>query len=140
MKPTTVVVSVPVTDLERTLRFYRDGLGVEATGPDEGIITVELPNLSLFLIEQGEYARYVDRVDITDRGKPAPGAFIFSCAIGSEDEVRRTVEQAGRAGGTISDPAQDPDGSFIGFVSDPDGHVWELVTNAHTEKAAAEAG
>jgi catechol 2,3-dioxygenase-like lactoylglutathione lyase family enzyme len=47
VKPTTVVVSVPVAGLERTLRFYRDGLGLDTPGVDERMIVIELPNLSL---------------------------------------------------------------------------------------------
>ena len=80
MKPNTVVVSLPVTNLERTLRFYRDGLGIETPGIDEGIILIELPNLSLFLMECQEYAKYARYGGLTDAGNPTPGACIFSCA------------------------------------------------------------
>lgn len=61
MKPKTVVLSLPVADLERALRFYRDGLGLSAAAEDEGAVLFELPNLSLFLIEREEYATYTDR-------------------------------------------------------------------------------
>ncbi len=135
MKPSTVVVSVPVTDLERTLRFYRDGLGLQTSGISEGIIPIELPNLSLFLIERREYAKYAGDGGVRDGGHPVPAACIFSCAIGSKDEVDRTVEQAERAGGSAPGPARDHDGSYIGYVSDPDGHMWELVWNAQTQAA-----
>jgi predicted lactoylglutathione lyase len=136
MKPNTVVVSVPVTDLERTLRFYRDGLGLETPGIDDGIVLIELPNLSLFLIESQEYVKYAGYGGVADAGNPRPGACIFSCAIGSKDEVDQTIDQAVRAGGSAPGPAQDRDGSYIGYVSDPDGHLWELVWNTRTEAAA----
>jgi predicted lactoylglutathione lyase len=136
VKPNTVVVSLPVTNLERTLRFYRDGLGIETPGIDEGIILIELPNLSLFLMESQEYAKYARYGGLTDAGNPTPGACIFSCAIGSKGEVDQAIEQAVQAGGSAPGPAQDRDGSYIGYVSDPDGHMWELVWNARTEAAA----
>ncbi|MCA9877664.1 MAG: VOC family protein [Thermomicrobiales bacterium] len=136
MKPATVIVSVPVTDLERTLRFYRDGLGLETPGVDGGIILIELPNLSLFLIEQQEYARYAGLAGVPDAGQPVPGACIFSCALASKAEVDHVMAQAARAGGSAPGPAQDQDGSYIGYVRDPDGHLWELVANARTEAAA----
>jgi uncharacterized protein len=136
VKPATVIVSVPVTDLERTLRFYRDGLGLETPGIDEGIILIELPNLSLFLIDRQEYAKYAGHGGVEDAGGPVPGACIFSCAIGSKEEVDQTVAQAEQAGGSVPGPARDRDGSYIGYVSDPDGHLWELVWNAQTEAAA----
>lgn len=136
MKPKTVVVSLPVTDLERTLRFYRDGLGLEIPGIDEGIIVIELPDPSLFLMDRQEFGTYAGYGGATDAGRPSPGACIFSCAIGSRDEVDRTIDQGVRAGGTAPGPAQERDGSYIGYISDPDGHLWELVWNARTESAA----
>lgn len=135
MKPTTVVVSVPVTDLGRTLRFYREGLGVETSEPDDGIVLIELPNLSLFLVEGHEYASYTDRGGVKNGGVPVPGACIFSCAITSSDELDRTIEHAERAGGSVPGRAQTQDGSYIGYVKDPDGHLWELTCNAQTEVA-----
>ena len=137
MKPATMVVAVPVTDLERTLRFYREGLGLETSDIDGGMIAIELPNLSLFLMSQQEYAEYVERAATPGNGAPAPGAFIFSCAIGSRDEVDETLAGAERAGGSVPGPARELDGGYMGYLSDPDGHVWELV---HNEQTAAAAG
>lgn len=135
MNPVSVVVSVPVTDLERTLRFYREGFGLDLPGIDEGIILVELPNLSLFLIERQQYDAYAVNGGVAKPGGPVAGACIFSCAMGSKKEIDRTIDRAVHAGGT-STAAQDRDGSYIGYVSDPDGHLWELVWNARTEAAA----
>jgi uncharacterized protein len=136
VKPASVVVSVAVTNLERTLHFYREGLGLETPGIDAGIILIELPNLSLFLMDSQEYARYADYGGVPEASRPVPGACIFSCAIGSKEEVDETISQAVQAGGSASGPAQERDGSYIGYVSDPDGHLWELVWNARTEAAA----
>ena len=135
MKPATVVVSLPVTDLERTLHFYREGFGLDVPDIDEGIIVVELPNLSLFLMSREEYGKYAGRGGADAAGRPAPGACIFSCALGTREEVDQTLNQAKRAGGSVPGPAQDQDGSYIGYVSDPDGHLWELVWNARTQAA-----
>nr|GLK37381.1 hypothetical protein GCM10017611_42430 [Rhodococcus wratislaviensis] len=41
LKPKTVVVSLPIVDLDRSLRFYRDGLGLSPTGLDEAILAFE---------------------------------------------------------------------------------------------------
>lgn len=135
MKPVTVVVSLPVADLDRSLAFYRDGLGIEPSDVDESGIVLELPHLSLFLIPGGEYARYVDRSGVGASGSATPGACILSCAIASTAEVDQTLERAAAAGGSAR-PAADHDGSYMGYVADPDGHVWELVANDHTAAAA----
>jgi predicted lactoylglutathione lyase len=136
MKPATVIVSLPVRDLARSLRFYRDGLSLPAPDIDEAIIAFELPNLSLFLIEQREYATYTSRAGLPSPSGPAAGACIISCAIGSKDEVDDILARAAEAGGSVSRPADEYDGSYMGYFSDPDGHVWELVHNARTAAAA----
>lgn len=137
MEPVTTVVSLPVADLNRSLRFYRDGLGFSTPGIDGGVIAIELPNLSLFLIENEEYKTYLERAGIAGRPQAVAGACILSAAITSRREVAETVARAATAGGTVQDPA-DYDGSFMGYVRDPDGHVWELVYNERT--AAGDAG
>ncbi|GAA4170405.1 hypothetical protein GCM10022251_64260 [Phytohabitans flavus] len=138
MKPSTVVLSLPVTELDRSLLFYRDGLGLATSGIDEGIIAFELPNLSLFLVDHREYAKYTTRAGVPSASTPAAGACIISCAIGSKQEVDDTLARATAAGGSVSTPAGDHDGSYMGYFSDPDGHLWELVSNTRTEAAAAQ--
>jgi uncharacterized protein len=135
MKPVTVVVSLPVMDVNRSLHFYRDGLGLATPGIDGGMIAFELPNLSLFLIEHGEYTTYTNRAGVAPLAKPASGACVLSCAIGSKEELDDVLERAAAAGGSTSRVSDD--GSDTGYVMDPDGHVWELVFNVHTEAAAA---
>lgn len=135
MNPATVVVSLPVADLERSLRFYRDGLGLTTPGIDEYMIAFELPNLSLFLIELSEYATYLKRAGIAGSATPRPGALVVSCAMGSKEEVDDVLERVADAGGSAQ-PAAEHDGAYTGYVSDPDGHVWELVFNDRTGAAA----
>ena len=136
MRPVTVVVSLPVADVERSLRFYRDGLELSPSDADESIIAFELPNLSLFLIVAKEFATYAQRAGLS-QSAPSAGACIITCAIGSKEEVDDTLSRAANAGGSVAKPADDYDGSYMGYFSDPDGHVWELVWNARTEAAAA---
>jgi predicted lactoylglutathione lyase len=136
MRPVTVVVSLPVADVERSLRFYRDGLELPPSDADDSIIAFELPNLSLFLIEQSEYAKYIDRAGVQPLGAAAAGACFISCAISSKAEVDDILARAEAAGGSIPGPAEHRDGSYMGYFSDPDGHPWELVFNARTEAAA----
>lgn len=137
MRPVTVVVSLPVADAERPLRFYRDGLQLADPEIDEGMVAFELPNLSLFLIERSEYAKYLEHAGVGPVTS-VPGACIISCAIASTEEVDDILTRAEAAGGSIPGPAEDRDGSYMGYFSDPDGHVWELVVNARTEAAAGQ--
>ena len=137
VQPVAVVVCLPVEDPERSLRFYRDGLELSTTGVEDGIVAFELPNLSLFLIERREYARYIERAGLT-RPPSAPGAVVISCAIGARDELDYTLGRAAAAGGSVARPAATLDGAYTGYFSDPDGHLWELVFNSRTESTAAQ--
>ncbi|WP_151484799.1 VOC family protein [Streptomyces albicerus] len=137
MKPKAVVVSLPVADLDRSLRFYRDGLGLSTAGIDEGAIVFELPNLSLFLIEREEYATYTDRAGVATPDATVAGACVISCAIGSKAEVDDILARAAAAGGTVPKAAGTYDGSYMGYFTDTDGHLWELVFNTRTQSAAA---
>jgi predicted lactoylglutathione lyase len=136
VKPSTVILALPVIDPERSLRFYRDGLSLSTEGIEDGMIAFELPNLSLFLIEYSQYEKYTHRAGVVLRNVPAPGACVMSCAIGSKAEVDSILARAAAAGGSVSEPARDRDGGYMGYFSDPDGHVWELVANPQTEAAA----
>ncbi len=131
-----MIVALPVADLERSHRFYREGLGVDASEIDGGMFVIELPNLSLFLMSQQDYAGYAERAGSATSGAPVPGGCIFSAAMGSRAEVDEAVAGAERTGGSIPGPARELDGGYLGYLSDPDGHVWELVCNEHTMAAA----
>ncbi|WP_309130862.1 VOC family protein [Brevibacterium sp.] len=136
MKPLTTVLSLPVSNPEVTLTFYRDGLGLDTEGIDEGIVAFELPNLSLFFIETNEYLSYLGYSGNAELPIPAPGATIISCAFGSPEEIDDILRRAEFAGGRAYPPVNE-DGSYMGYFSDPDGHIWELVANATTAQAAA---
>ena len=135
MKPLTTILSLPVADPQRTADFYRDGLGLETEGVDEGIVAFELPNLSIFFIESGQYDEYLQLSQQNAAVHPAPGASIISCAFAAPSEIDETLNKAASAGGS-SAPAADIDGSYMGYFSDPDGYIWELVANDHTAQAA----
>ncbi|EKU49183.1 VOC family protein [Brevibacterium casei] len=135
MRPAAVVVCLPAADLERSLRFYRECFDLEPSDADDIIVAFELPHLSLFLIAEAEYRTYLDRAGVGTAAVPAPGAVIVSCAITSPGEVDDVAQRAAAAGGR-ADPPVDLDGSHTAYIHDPDGHVWELVSNEQTARAA----
>ncbi|WP_231441556.1 VOC family protein [Brevibacterium zhoupengii] len=136
MNPLTTVLSLPVSDPQKTTDFYRDGLGLDTEGVEDGIVAFELPNLSIFFIEATEYGKYLQQSGQNIGQYPAPGASIISCAFATPGEIDEVLTKAVAAGGS-ADPAEDVDDSYMGYFADPDGYVWELVANEHTARAAA---
>jgi catechol 2,3-dioxygenase-like lactoylglutathione lyase family enzyme len=133
MQPSITVITLGVADLERSLAFYRDGLGL----PTEGIIGTEFENgaVAFFRLRGGlllalwPKRSFVNEANISLSG-PSPVEFSLGHNVGSREAVDAVMAQAAAAGATITDPARDRFfGGYSGYFQDPDGHVWEIVWN-----------
>ncbi len=133
MKPRITVLTLGVSDLEKSLAFYRDGLGL----PTDGIVGQEFEYgaVAFFRLEDGLMLALWPRTSIArDSGlslQPASATdFTIGHNVGSRDEVDSVMEQAARAGATIVKAACDTFwGGYAGYFQDPDGHLWEVAWN-----------
>jgi catechol 2,3-dioxygenase-like lactoylglutathione lyase family enzyme len=139
MKPRITLITLGVDDLERSLRFYRDGLGL----PTEGIVGREFEHgaVAFFDLQAGLKLAIWARKDIAYEAKVARGAaspteFTIGHNVADKAEVDAVMAQAKQAGATITDPAQDRFwGGYSGHFQDPDGHLWEVAWNPQMEFA-----
>lgn len=137
MKPRVTVLTLGVDDLERALTFYRDGLGF----PTEGIVGTEFEHgaVAFFDMQEGLRLALWKRDDIAydtklNRSTASPTEFTIGHNVGSRQEVDLVMEQAEKAGATITVPAHDTFwGGYSGYFQDPDGHLWEVVWNPEWE-------
>ena len=133
MKPRITVITLGVDDLERSLRFYRDGLGLST----EGIVGTEFENgaVAFFDLQGGLKLAIWPRKRISlDAGIPQSCPSATECTLGhnlsSRAEVDAMMEQAKQAGAVIAKTAQDTFwGGYAGYFQDPDQHLWEVVWN-----------
>lgn len=129
MKIKTTVLCLPVTDLQKVLGFYKGVFGFSDAKIEEGILSLEFPNMSLFLMEKESFESYTNKANRTALlpGDSAPS--VISCAVETKQDVDNAIERAIEYGGTAPGAAAiDPSfGGYIGYVSDPEGHLWELV-------------
>ena len=129
MKIRTTILCLPITDLQRTLDFYREVFGFGDARIDGGMIALELPNLSLFLMERESYESYSRKAnrDALMPGASAPA--VMSCAVETKEDVDQALAKSATCGGTSPGAAafDAESGGYIGCVADPDGHLWELV-------------
>ncbi|MGQ0751294.1 MAG: VOC family protein [Betaproteobacteria bacterium] len=133
MKPRITLITLGVDDLERSLRFYRDGLGL----PTEGIVGTEFEHgaVAFFDLQHGLKLALWPRKSIAHdaglaAGPPSPTEFTIGHNVGSKAEVDAVMEQATRAGATIVKPAHDTFwGGYAGYFQDPDRHLWEVAWN-----------
>jgi len=129
MKIRGTVVCLPVQNLDRTLLFYKNIFELPDIRIEEEMITIELPGLSLFLMEKNAFEAYSKKAG---RGVQFPNTSIgtiVSRALISKEDVDTALEKAPNYGGTVTGKAtiDESYGGYIGYVSDPDGHLWELV-------------
>ena len=134
MKPRVTLVTLAVDDLERALRFYRDGLGL----PTAGIVGQEFEHgaVAFFDLALGlKLAVWPRRSLAHDSGLPvtprSATEFCLAHNVASREEVDAVMEEARRAGATVTKPAGPTFwGGYAGYFQDPDGHLWEVAFNA----------
>lgn len=133
MKARITVITIGVDDLERALRFYRDGLGLKT----EGVVGREIEHgaVAFFDLQPGLKLAIWPRPSIAhDSGVPIGAAsateFTLGHNLSSREEVDVVMEQARKAGAAIVKPAHATSwGGYAGYFQDPDGHLWEVLWN-----------
>ncbi|EEF24769.1 VOC family protein [Methylophilus sp. QUAN] len=133
MKPYISVITLGVDDLERSLCFYRDGLGFET----EGIIGQEFEYGTVVFIQLAaglKLALWPRKSMSHDTGLALGPASATEFTLGhnvlSAQEVDHVMAHAVSAGANILKPAHETFwGGYAGYFQDPDGHVWEVVWN-----------
>ncbi len=133
MKARINILTIGVDDLKRSLRFYRDGLGL----PTEGIVGKEFEHgaVAFFDLQGGLKLAAWARDDLShDSGLPksprSPTEFSIGHLVASEEEVNAVMAEAAKAGANIVKTAQKTFwGGYAGYLQDPDGHLWEIAFN-----------
>jgi hypothetical protein len=133
MKPRISVLTLGVADLEESLAFYRDGLGL----PTKGIVGREFEHgaVAFFELSGGLRLAIWAQDDVAhDIGLPkaqiSPTSFTIGHNVVRREEVDEVIEQASQAGAEIIKPPDDTFyGGYAGYFRDPNGHVWEVVWN-----------
>ena len=133
MKSRITLITLGVDDLERSLRFYRDGLGLKT----EGIVGAQFEHgaVAFFDLQAGLKLAIWPRASIShDSGLPvrpaSPTEFTIGHNVSSKAEVDAVMEQAKKAGASIVKPAHNTFwGGYAGYFQDPDQHLWEVAWN-----------
>ena len=133
MKPRITLITIGVDDLERSLRFYRDGLGLKT----EGIVGKQFEHgaVAFFDLQAGLKLALWPRKSLAHDtslpvGNPSATELSIGHNVSSKAEVDTVMEQARKAGAVIVKPAHDTFwGGYSGYFQDPDQHLWEVTWN-----------
>ena len=121
------LITLGVEDLERAIRFYRDGLGwrPSASSQEGEIAFFQLNGMVLGLWSRASLAQDARAVDSGSWGGVA-----LAQNHGSREAVDAAVAAAVGAGATLLKAPEETEwGGYSGYVADPDGHPWELAHN-----------
>jgi catechol 2,3-dioxygenase-like lactoylglutathione lyase family enzyme len=129
VEPRVSLVTLGVSDLERAVAFYRDGLGwpKSSVGADEvaffktgGVVIALFPRAS-FAADAG--------IDVGDVEQGRFSRFSLAHNVAEEGQVDSVLAEAAEAGATIVKEAQEIFFGRHGFFADPEGFLWEVAWN-----------
>ena len=121
------IITLGVKDLERSFRFYHEGLGLPTQSKVEnGILFFQTSGTRLALYPLDKLVEDVSPA-LTTEGARFPG-ITLAHNTRTRAEVDQVLKLAEKAGGTIIKQAQEVFwGGYSGYFTDPDGYYWEVA-------------
>jgi catechol 2,3-dioxygenase-like lactoylglutathione lyase family enzyme len=132
MKPKISLITLGVTDLVRSLKFYHDGLGFPTHNYTEGedVVFFAMEGTWLALYPRDKLA---EDALVTSEGSGFTG-ITLAHNVGSEAEVDQVFALALGAGAkAVKQPVKVFWGGYSGYFADPDGYLWEVAFNPFTD-------
>jgi hypothetical protein len=132
MKAKISLITLGVTDLQKSLHFYREGLGFETSNFKEG------DNVVFFKME-GTWLSLYPKDKLAEDAKIPPagsgfGGITLAHNVSSIEEVDKVFEHAISIGATaVKKPEKVFWGGYSGYFADPDGYLWEVAYNPFTD-------
>ena len=127
LQVTTIMLGVE--DLDRSKKFYAEGLGCKISQDYPGFVNLDLGSGSSTL------ALYERTAAAQDAGVPPEGSGFsgvsFHYIVDSREAADEIISKAVAAGGAVVKAAEGAQwGGYSGYFSDPDGHLWKVATSA----------
>jgi lactoylglutathione lyase len=119
----TGAVGIGVDDLERSVAFYRDVLGMRE------LMTFSLPHMDEVVLGWGRKGASIVLMKYTDGSDPATTNLPVKLVFYVEDPVAlaATIRAAGHTVEREPEPVPSLGNAMVGFAKDPDGYLLELL-------------
>lgn len=128
------IICLGVTNMENSIRFYKDGLGfqTEETAYNPPVIFFDTDGGLKFEL----YPLDLLAKDIDDKNPPSVHAgfsgITLAYNVRTKEEVHEIIDLAIKAGAKIEKEPQDVFwGGYHAYFSDPDGYYWEVAYNPY---------
>ena len=127
------IVTLGVSDLAASRRFYADGLGWKPVFENKEIVFFQAGGMIFALFLRDELAKDFK----TDPASFGRAAVALAHNVRTKAEVDPLIWRAAEAGATILKPAREASwGGYSGYFADPDGFAWEVAWNPAWKIAA----
>ena len=113
-------ILLEVKDLDRSVQFYHDALGLEIKKRSREFVMLEAANIGVYLWSK----HWKWSPPPPDGGRPPQGMYPHLVV----PDVKGLVERLRRSGYRIVADAKDYSYGTEAFVADPDGFVWALIS------------
>ena len=129
MEPRVSLVTLGVSDLKRSVGFYRDGLGwpKSSVGGDE-VAFFKTGGVVIALFPRASFAADAD-LDVAAVEHGGFARFSLAHNVAEEGQVDSVLAEAAEAGATIVKEAKEIFFGRHGFFANPDGFLWEVAWN-----------
>jgi uncharacterized protein len=126
LQVTTIMIGVE--DLDRSKKFYGEGLGCTIEQDYPHFVSFSLGNGSSSL------ALYEWEAAAQDAGVPSEGSGFrgvsFHYIVPSPEAVDQVMGKAKSADGVVVREATASQWGYFGYFSDPDGHLWKVASGS----------
>lgn len=132
MKPKISIITLGVSDFQKSLRFYCDGLGFKPHDYDgkEEYVMLEMEGTWLSLCPKETLIKDVTLPILS----PGLSSITLAHNVSSKEKVDVVFKEALKAGATsIKEPQDAFWGGYSGYFADPDGYLWEVAYNPFTD-------
>ncbi len=119
------MVTLGTRDAAASAKFYQQGFGWSPAFENDEIVFYQLNGTVLGVWDADKLAE--------DAGRPSganPSPVALAHNLPSEADAAALLDRLVAAGGTLTQPGSaPPHGGWRGYVTDPDGHAWEIAWN-----------
>ena len=121
-------IMLGVEDVDRSKKFYADGLGARIDQDYGHFVLLQLGERS------SSIALYQREAAAQDAGVPSEGsgfrAVSFHCIVDTREAVDEVMDKARAAGAEHVKPAEAAQWGYFGYFADPDGFLWKVASSS----------
>ena len=129
MKPKISIITLAVSDLEKSVAFYRS-LGFETKGDFDSIAFFVMGDMRLALYPKEKLPEEFPGHEYSVE----PGGFTLAHNVASKEKVDEVLAFVEGKGANIIKKGQEVFwGGYSGYFADPEGFLWEVAYNPYED-------